>query len=167
MLIAIGERNSFVILPLWKKPRVVSIFMSPLYSARNYRPCFRENQPKRSFSIKWKRAFWARFRENWVYKFGHSWLNAIAIDQKIALSRIWDREKLKGTVPKDFFTFLQVFFKNSFPPSIQLGSFQKISKFRGNKCTTSVVDTGGKWKKISIRKAWSILFGHLWVVELI
>jgi hypothetical protein len=32
-------------------------------SARNYRPCFRENQPKR--------AFWACFRENWVYKFGH------------------------------------------------------------------------------------------------
>ncbi len=39
--------------------------------ARNYRPCFRENQPKRSFSIKWKRAFWACFRENRVYKFGH------------------------------------------------------------------------------------------------
>ncbi len=39
--------------------------------AWNYRPCFRENQPKRSFSIKWKRAFWACFRENWVYKFGH------------------------------------------------------------------------------------------------
>ncbi len=43
-------------------------------SARNYRPCFRENQPIRSFSIKWKRAFWACFRENWVYKFGHRWL---------------------------------------------------------------------------------------------
>ncbi len=42
-----------------------------LTSARNYRPCFRENQPKRSFSIKWKLAFWACFRENWVYKFGH------------------------------------------------------------------------------------------------
>jgi hypothetical protein len=41
------------------------------FSAWNYRPCFRENQPKRSFSIKWKRAFWACFRENWVYKFGH------------------------------------------------------------------------------------------------
>ncbi len=41
-------------------------------SARNYRPCFRENQPKRSFSIKWKRAFWACFCENRVYKFGHS-----------------------------------------------------------------------------------------------
>ncbi len=40
-------------------------------SARNYSPCFRENQPKRSFSIKRKRAFWACFRENWVYKFGH------------------------------------------------------------------------------------------------
>ncbi len=40
-------------------------------SARNYRPCFRENQPKRSFSIKLKRAFWARFHENWVYKFGY------------------------------------------------------------------------------------------------
>ncbi len=43
-------------------------------SARNYRPCFRENQPKRSFSIKWKRAFWAR--ENWVYKFGHWSINS-------------------------------------------------------------------------------------------
>ncbi len=42
-----------------------------LYCARNYRPCFRENQPIRSFSIKWKRAIWACFRENWVYKFGH------------------------------------------------------------------------------------------------
>ncbi len=41
------------------------------YCARNYRPCFRENRPKRSFSIEWKRALWARFRENWVYKFGH------------------------------------------------------------------------------------------------
>ncbi len=45
----------------------------PISSARNYRPCFRENQPKRSFSIKWKRAFWACFRENRVYKFGHRW----------------------------------------------------------------------------------------------
>ena len=48
------------------------------YSARNYRPCFRENQPKRSFSIKWKRAFWACFRENWVYKFGHCAADTVA-----------------------------------------------------------------------------------------
>ena len=26
-------------------------------------------------------------------------------------------------------------------------------------------DTGGKWKKSSIRKILTILFGHLWVVE--
>ncbi len=45
--------------------------------ARNYRPCFRENQPKRSFSIKWKRAFWACFRENWVYKFGHWYVGRV------------------------------------------------------------------------------------------
>ncbi len=51
-------------------PGLLSILI-PLSSARNYRPCFRENQPIRSFSIKWKRAFWACFRENWVYKFGH------------------------------------------------------------------------------------------------
>jgi hypothetical protein len=29
------------------------------------------------------------------------------------------------------------------------------------------VDTGGKWKKSSIRKFFMISFGHLWVVELV
>jgi hypothetical protein len=56
-----------------------------VYGARNYRPCFRENQPKRSFSIKWKRAFWACFRENWVYKFGHGSLSGWSC---------WERSKL-------------------------------------------------------------------------
>jgi hypothetical protein len=51
--------------------RGANLLHLPPDCARNYRPCFRENQPKRSFSIKWKRAFWACFRENWVYKFGH------------------------------------------------------------------------------------------------
>ncbi len=37
-------------------------FLVNATSARNYRPCFRENQPKCSFSIKWIRAFWACFR---------------------------------------------------------------------------------------------------------
>ncbi len=55
--------------------------------ARNYRPCFRENQPKRSFSIKWKRAFWACFRENWVYKFGH-WSSTHAYSGEFKM-RIW------------------------------------------------------------------------------
>ncbi len=52
-------------------PACIQLLAYSQCSARNYRPCFRENQPKRSFSIKWKRAFWACFRENWVYKFGH------------------------------------------------------------------------------------------------
>jgi hypothetical protein len=30
---------------------------------------------------------------------------------------------------------------------------------------TGVNDTGGKWKKSSIRKIQIILFGHLWLVE--
>ncbi len=57
--------------------------------ARNYRPCFRENQPKRSFSIKWKRAFWACFRENWVYKFGHGLKCFIEIYSCTNLTVIW------------------------------------------------------------------------------
>jgi hypothetical protein len=48
--------------------------------------------------------------------------------------------------------------------------FRMFSKIRGDirssRCTTRVVDTGGKWKKSSIRKVLNILFGHLWVVEL-
>jgi hypothetical protein len=33
-----------------------------------YRPSFRENKPKKLAFDEWKRAFWACFRENWVYK---------------------------------------------------------------------------------------------------
>ncbi len=39
--------------------------------ARNYRPSFHENKPKTLVLYDWKRAFWACFHENWVYKFGH------------------------------------------------------------------------------------------------
>jgi hypothetical protein len=41
-------------------------------SARIYRPSFPENQPKTLVFSHTKRAFWACFRENWVYNFGHS-----------------------------------------------------------------------------------------------
>jgi hypothetical protein len=55
-------------------------------------------------------------------------------------------------------------------PLIPLGPFQIFSKIRGDirssRFTTDVVDTGGKWKKFSIRKIFIISFGHLWVVEL-
>jgi hypothetical protein len=56
------------------------------------------------------------------------------------------------------------------PLSIPLGPFRIFSKIRGDihssRCTTGVVDTGGKWKKSSIIKVSIILFGHLWEVEL-
>jgi hypothetical protein len=79
--------------------------------------------------------------------------------------------KFKGTVSRDF--RLLVFFMKQFPPkplSIQLGPFQIFSKIRGDirssKCTTGVVDTGGKWKKSSIIKVLIISFEHIWEVEL-
>jgi hypothetical protein len=40
-------------------------------SARIYRPCFRKKQAQNARFQSFKRAFWACFRENWVYKFGH------------------------------------------------------------------------------------------------
>ncbi len=43
-----------------------------LYCARNDRPSFHENMPKTLVLYDWKRAFWACFHENWVYKFRHS-----------------------------------------------------------------------------------------------
>ncbi len=51
----------------------------------------------------------------------------------------------------------------------QQGYF-KFFKIRGDigssRCTSGAVDTGGKWKKYSIRKVLIILFGHLWSGEL-
>ncbi len=43
--------------------------------ARIYRHSFRENNPKTIVFNDWKRPFWASFRENWAYKFGHCRLN--------------------------------------------------------------------------------------------
>ncbi len=55
------------------------------------------------------------------------------------------------------------------PQSIPFGPFRIFSKIRGDirrsRLTTGVVDTGGKWKKSSIRKIFIILLGHLWIVE--
>ncbi len=45
-----------------------------------------------------------------------------------------------------------------------LGPFRIF--IRSSRCTTGVVDTGGKWKKSSIIKVLIILCGHLWEVEL-
>ncbi len=75
----------------------------------------------------------------------------------------------KGTVSRDF--LLLVLYMNQFPssPIIPLRPFRIFSKIRGDirssRFATGVNDTGGKWKKSSIRKIIIIFFGHLWVVE--
>ncbi len=56
---------------------------------------------------------------------------------------------------------------SSKPLSIPLASFQIFLKLRNSRCTTGVIDTGGKWKISSIIKVFIILFGHLWKVELV
>ncbi len=68
--------------------------------------------------------------------------------------------------------FASGFFKKSVPPQpqrISLRPFRIFSKIRGDirssRFATGVNDTGGKWKKSSIRKILIILFGYLWVVE--
>jgi hypothetical protein len=48
-------------------------------SARIYRPSFRENKPKPLVFFDCKRAFWACFRENWIYKFGHMCMGFFSI----------------------------------------------------------------------------------------
>ncbi len=44
------------------------------YCARIYRPSFHENKPKTLVFSHRQRAFWACFRENWVYKFRHGYV---------------------------------------------------------------------------------------------
>ncbi len=81
------------------------------------------------------------------------------------------KTEFKGTVSRNL--RLLVFLMNQFSPSPWLyhyGRFDFFFLIRGDihssRCTTSVNDTGGKWKKSSIRKFCIISFGHLWVVEL-
>ncbi len=79
----------------------------------------------------------------------------------------WFSTLIKRTVSQD--VQLLVFYESVSPRplSIPLGPFRIFSKIRGDirssRCTTAVVDTGGKWKKSSIIKVLIILFGHLWV----
>jgi hypothetical protein len=79
------------------------------------------------------------------------------------------RSTLKGQCHEICFWF----FHESVSPKpliIPLGPFQFFSKIRGDirssRFVIGVVDTGGKWKKSSIRKFVLISFGHLLEVEL-
>jgi hypothetical protein len=49
-----------------------SIFYSPVLVPEFIDPRFRENKPKTLVFSHRKQAFWACFRENCVYNFGHS-----------------------------------------------------------------------------------------------
>jgi hypothetical protein len=65
-----------------------------------------------------------------------------------------------------FFSWISFSQASVYPPRA-VSIFSKIrADIRSSRCTTSVVETGGKWKKSSIRKILIILFGYLWVVEL-
>ncbi len=75
--------------------------------------------------------------------------------------------KFKGTVIREFLLLL---FHKSVSPKPLIRPFQIFPKIRGDirssRFATGVVDTGGKWKKSSIRIFFMISFGHLYVVEL-
>ncbi len=65
------------------------------------------------------------------------------------------------------------FHESIFPKPLSTYTIRVVLNFlkirgdvRSSRCTTGVVDTGGKWKKSSIIKVLIILFGHLWEVEL-
>jgi hypothetical protein len=77
---------------------------------------------------------------------------------------------VKGTVSRDFLLLVFCESVSSQTQSIPVRHLKIFQKFRGDirssRCTTSVVDTGGKWKKSSKRNFFIISFGHLWVVEL-
>ncbi len=72
-----GSGSATLLLPLLFRVQVLICSSTgfPFFisepSARIYRPSFRENKPKTLVFSHRKRAFWACFRENWVYKFGH------------------------------------------------------------------------------------------------
>jgi hypothetical protein len=69
---SLGMKTSWT-LPL----RSSSIGNYPPICARIYRPSFHENKPKTLVFSHTKRAFWACFRENWVYNFGHLFQNML------------------------------------------------------------------------------------------
>jgi hypothetical protein len=50
--------------------------------ARIYTPSFHENKPKTLVFSHTKRTFWACFRENWVYNFGHRSVSIMTVDSR-------------------------------------------------------------------------------------
>ncbi len=96
------------------------------------------------------------------------------INEFIMYSKKWIKRTVKGTVPRYFpLQFFSGFFHESVSPkplSIPLKQFQMFPKIhrdiRSPSCTTCIINTSGKWRKSSMRKVLTVLFVHLWVVEL-
>jgi hypothetical protein len=63
------------------------------FYARIYRPSFRENKPKTLVFSHRKRAFWACFHENWVYKFRHWFLTPSPFPPFQSFERVADANK--------------------------------------------------------------------------
>jgi hypothetical protein len=59
--------------PQLRVPMNLSLYRANLSGTRIYRPSFRENKSKTHVFSHRKQAFWACFRENWVYKIGHGY----------------------------------------------------------------------------------------------
>jgi hypothetical protein len=75
------------------------------------------------------------------------------------------RENYKSKTVLHFSLFWREILLNL--PLLPFPIFSKnCGDIRSSRCTTGVVDTGGKWRKSSIIKVLIILFGHLWEVEL-
>ncbi len=94
------------------------------YSARNYRPSFRENKPNTLVLYDWKRAFWACFRENWVYKFVHRTLRS---ESRLHLTGcFWQKNKTYRTYEEIYWKRGPCFVVGDCllppPPAITVGS---------------------------------------------
>ncbi len=57
-------------------------------------PRFRENKPKTLVFSHWKQAFWACFRENWVYNFGHGTVAELALTVRASFIASLDNTNL-------------------------------------------------------------------------
>ncbi len=82
---------------------------------------------------------------------------------------VWTVFILKGQCHEIFCFWFFSWISFPLAPEYSIKTVWIFSKIRGDirssKFATGVDDTGGKWKKSSIRKILIILFGHLWVVE--
>ncbi len=80
--------------------------------ARIHRPSVRENKPKTLVFSNRKRAFWAGFRENWVYKFGHRFQHVLRDKSFKTPSFLFLNTCVKDYAnlePKDFMELMNTF----------------------------------------------------------